>query len=223
MTNMTNQTNQSQNQTQDQTQSNPSPTSIKALKQLTTDQLIARMRIGVESIDPRIFELSNEQLDQAWTPDANIGLWPIRVVLGHLADVEMVFATRIRKIYAEESPTLAIFDEHAFVDSAIYGCTQGSTMSPPIGGDVATIHTLRSWLIAFLYQLDASDWERTGLHPDHGPVSIHTLAVYNCWHLERHAWFINAKTERFLGPRPVPEACSDSGCSKPGCQCGPQE
>lgn len=199
---------------------NPSPTTIKALKALTTEQLVARLRIGVESIDPRIFELTDDQLDQAWTSEANIGLWPIRVVIGHLADVEMVFATRIRKAFAEDNPTFAIFDEDAFVDSAIYGCTQGSTMQPPIGGDIATIHTLRSWMIAFVYQFSESDWQRTGLHPDHGPISIHTLAVYNCWHLERHAWFINAKTERFLGPRPPrPEACETGGCSKPDCQC----
>ncbi|MFK7758760.1 MAG: DinB family protein [Phycisphaerales bacterium] len=197
-----------------------SPTTIKALKALSTDELIARMRVGVECIDPRIFELTDDQLNQAWLPEANTGLWPIRVVLGHLADVEMVFATRIRKIFAEDNPILAIFDEHAFVDSAIYGCTEGSSMQPPIGGDVAAIHTLRSWLIAFLYQLEDQHWERTGMHPDHGPISIHTLAVYNCWHLERHAWFINAKTEKLLGPRPMPEACSTAGCDKPGCQCG---
>lgn len=202
------------------TTSNPSPTTIKALKALTTDELVGRLRIGVESIDPRIFELTDEQLNQAWRPEANIGLWPIRVVIGHLADVEMVFATRARKIFAEDNPTLAIFDEHAFVDSAIYGCTEGSTMQPPIGGDIAAIHTLRSWMVAFLYQLNASDWERTGLHPDHGPISLQTIAVYNCWHLERHAWFINAKTERFLGPRPERAECSEGGCSKPGCQCG---
>ena len=198
----------------------PAPTSIKSIKQLSIAELVARLRIGVESIDPRIFELCDDQLDQAWNPEAGIGLWPIRVVLGHLADVEMVFATRIRKIFAEDNPVLAIFDEHAFVDSAIYGCTEGSTMQPPIGGDIATIHTLRSWLVAFLYQIDESDWERTGLHPDHGPISIQTLAVYNCWHLERHAWFINAKAERFLGPRLVAEACNEGGCDKPGCQCG---
>ena len=197
----------------------PTPTSIRSLKELTTEELLGRLRIGVESIDPRVFELTDEQLNQAWLPDANIGRWPIRVVLGHLADVEMVFVTRIRKIFAEENPTLALFDEDAFVDSAIYGCTQGSTMQPPIGGDVATIHTLRSWLVAFLYQLEPSDWERTGLHPDQGPVSIHTLAIYNCWHLERHAWFINKKVERFLGARPQPEPCEQGGCGKPGCQC----
>lgn len=202
------------------TTTNPSPTTIKALQALTTDELIGRLRIGVESIDPRVFELTDVQLNQAWRPEANIGLWPIRVVIGHLADVEMVFATRARKIFAEDNPTLAIFDEHAFVDSAIYGCTEGSTMQPPIGGDIATIHTVRSWMVAFLYQLDAPDWERTGLHPDHGPITLQTIAVYNCWHLERHAWFINAKVERFLGPRPVLEACNEGGCSKPGCQCG---
>ena len=202
------------------TTTNPSPSTIKALKALTTDELIGRLRIGVESIDPRVFELTDVQLNQAWRPEANIGLWPIRVVIGHLADVEMVFATRARKIFAEDNPTLAIFDEHAFVDSAIYGCTEGSTMQPPIGGDIATIHTVRSWMVAFLYQLDAPDWERTGLHPDHGPITLQTIAVYNCWHLERHAWFINAKVERFLGPRPVLEACNKGGCSKPGCQCG---
>jgi DinB superfamily len=201
------------------TAQSPTPTSIKSLEKLSTDELIARLRVGVEWLDPRIFELTDDQLNQAWLPDANVGRWPIRVVLGHLADVEMVFSTRTRKIFAEDNPTLALFDEHAFIDSSIYGCTEGSTMQPPIGGDVATIHTLRSWLVAFLYQLEDEDWNQTGLHPDHGPVSIHKLAIYNCWHLERHAWFINAKVERFLGPRPVREACETGGCGKPDCQC----
>ena len=62
----------------------PTPTSIRSLSELSIDELLGRLRIGVESIDPRVFELSNEQLDQAWLPDANVGLWPIRVVLGHL-------------------------------------------------------------------------------------------------------------------------------------------
>lgn len=181
--------------------------------------LTARMRVGIEHLDPRVFELDLESLNQAWLPESGVGRWPIRVVLGHLADTEMVFARRIRHILAVDSPTLSLFDEMAYVDSGIYGCTEGSNLQPPIGGDVAMTHTTRSWLVALLMQLDEQQWSRVGMHPDRGPITLRSIADYACWHLEHHASYVNAKVFKILGPMPEPESCAPGGCSKPGCSC----
>ncbi len=177
------------------------------------------MRLGLEHFDPRVVELSGEQVSQAWLENADVGIWPIRVLLGHLADAELVLAHRIRKIISEDRPELSLWDEHAFIDGGIYGCTEGSTLLPPMGGDLAMIHTTRNWLCALLMQFNDEHWQRQGMHPTKGPVTAREIANQNCWHLEHHAWYLNAKIEKLLGPAPIPEPCDDGGCGKSGCGC----
>ncbi len=193
--------------------------SMREIKALDAPSLCARMRMGLEHFDPRVVELSQDQVSQAWLEDAGVGVWPIRVLIGHLADTELLLAQRIRKVIAEENPELPLWDEHAFIDGGIYGCTEGSTLLPPMGGDLAMIHTTRNWLCALLMQLEDSHWARQGLHPINGPMSAREIANYNCYHLEHHAWFLNAKIEKLLGPAPIPEPCGDGGCGKSGCGC----
>lgn len=192
---------------------------LAQIRALDTLALVSRLRIGVEHFDPRVFELSDEQLDTAWLPDAGCGRWPIRVLLGHLADAEIVNAHRVRRAFGEDRPTLAVWDEDAFIDSGLYGCTDATAFRPPIGGDIAAIHTTRSWIVAMLFQLEDHHWQRQALHPERGPISIRDIVDYNCFHLENHAVYLNAKVFKLLGPAPEPEACSPSGCARPGCAC----
>lgn len=189
------------------------------IRALDTHSLLARMRAGVEHFDPRVFDLTDEQLDQAWLPEAGVGRWPIRVLLGHLADAEIVLAHRIRRTFAEDRPTLAYWDENAFIDSGLYGCTEATGFRPPIGGDVAVIHTTRSWVVAMAFQFEDEHWTRQAMHVQNGPMTLREFADYACWHLEHHAAYLNAKVARILGPAPEPEACSPSGCARPGCAC----
>jgi len=194
--------------------------SMREIRDLDAASLTARMHIGLERFDPRVVELDNEQVSQGWLEDAGVGAWPIRVLIGHLADAELVLAFRIRKIIAEDNPTLHLWDEQAFIDGGLYGCTDGSNLLPPMGGDLAMIHTTRSWLVAMLMQLDEDQWNRQGMHPTNGPTTVRQIANQHCWHLEHHAWFLNAKIEKLLGPMPEPEPCAGGGsCGKSSCAC----
>lgn len=192
---------------------------LQEIKDLDAANLCARMRLGLEHFDPRIVELNAEQVSQAWLENTEVGVWPIRVLVGHLADAELVLAHRIRRILAEDRPELTLWDEHAFIDAGLYGCTEGSNLLPPMGGDLAMIHTTRNWLCALLMQLNDEQWQRQGLHPTNGPVRVRDIGDYHCFHLEHHAWYLNAKIEKLLGPAPTPEPCGDGGCGKPGCGC----
>jgi len=163
--------------------------------------LVARYAIGVEHFDRRMFDLPDDRLDMAFLPDAGVGNWPIRVLVGHLADAELAFVHRMRLVIAQENPILQAWDENAFIDSGIYGADRGSERSAPlpIGGPVATIHTLRKWTADLLRTLAPRAWERKGLHTVRGEQTLHTILAYDTWHLEHHAWFLNAKVERLLG------------------------
>lgn len=201
------------------------------IARMPTPELVRRYRFSVGAFDHRIFDLDDAQLDQAWLEEVGVGRWPARTLLGHLADAEVVFTHRIRKAVAEPGSVLSDWDEHAFVDAGLYDAPAPDTQTPnteapPVGAFVGAIYTQRQWVGEWLGKLADDAWTRSVLHPQRGELTLRDLAVINTWHLEHHAWFLNAKAERFLGPRPEPEACEThagkpGGCGS-GCACASQ-
>lgn len=191
---------------------------VETFHAMTLPELVRRFRRGVENFDRRMFDLTEEQLDQAFLPDAGVGRWPVRVVLGHIADADLVAVHRMRKIVAEDNPILTEWDEHAFVDQNLYGVGQGMAGGGVIGAFVAAIHVMRQWTGMWLASLTDAQLSRTGMHPSRGPQSVRDIAVYYTWHLENHAAFVNAKVERFLG-REAP-AQQDKAAPKAAGSCG---
>src|SRR4051812_9575035 len=130
--------------------------------------LVMRYRRGIEYIDRRIFELTEEQLDTAFLADAGVGQWPVRVLIGHLADAELVFSHRMRRVVGEDRPVLGVFDENSFIDSQIYGNGQKKYAQDPeadharvmsaLGGPLAVVHTLRQWTGQWLLTLSPQQW-----------------------------------------------------------------
>lgn len=189
---------------------NDKPSRIDAFLGLNNQDLIARYSTGIELCDRRVVSLDDGQLDTAFLPEANVGRWPVRVLLGHLADAELVFVHRMRRAVAEDNPLLAVFDEQAFIDSGLYGSVApmgqdagagaASPPPPPIGAFLATIHTLRKWTTQWLGSLSSKQWERGALHPERGPLTVRKIAEYDTWHLENHVWYLNRKVVKFLGP-----------------------
>lgn len=169
-----------------------------------TAPLLERFRGCVEGLDPRVFELDDERLDTAFLADAGVGKWPIRVVLGHLAETEVVQTHRIRRTLSEDRPVPSTWDEQAFVDSGIYGggiapAFGGGAIRPPIGAFVASVHTLRQWTAATLGLVPEAAWARVTMHPEFGELSVRAMVAFEVWHFEHHARFVNAKVARILG------------------------
>lgn len=168
------------------------------LKGLSNQALVARFKIGVERFDRRVVELDDSELDTAFRPEANVGRWPIRVLLGHLADAELAFVQRMRRVVAEDGAILQAWDENAFIDSGMYG-TPETGAKYPVGGFIATVHTLRQWTGEWLATLGDDKFARVGLHSERGEQSLRTILEYDVWHLEHHGWFLNKKVEKFRG------------------------
>lgn len=118
----------------------------------------------------------------------------MRVLLGHIADAELVFSHRMRRAVAEDHPVLAVFDENALIDSGMY---HGPAC--PMAGFVAVTHTLRTWTAEWMRTLTDAQWARTALHPERGELSVRMIANYATWHLEHHGWFLQRKLVRLLG------------------------
>lgn len=204
------------------------PETMDQVIALPPETLLPRYRRGIENFDRRIFSCTAEQYDQAFLADAGVGTWPVRVLLGHLADAEMVYTHRMRRAVAEDSPVLAVWDENAFVDANVYGLggapgSQADGHTTSMGGFLAVVHTLRLWTADWLATLAPGQWDRQALHPERGPLAVHQMVGMTTWHLEHHARFLRAKLDRLFGPgrAPVPgaenkEPCgSGCGCAKP--------
>lgn len=207
------------------------PMTVEQLMTLPTMTLIARFRRGIEVVDRRVFDLTERQIDQAFLPEAGVGRWPVRVLIGHCADAELAYAHRIRRAIAEEKPMIAAWDENAFVDSNIYGNRHDGYSDNPeadearvmhgLGGFLAVIHTLRQWMGQWLMTLDESAFDRTLMHPERGEESVRRMIALSTWHLEHHCGFLTKKLDKMvITPRPemAVEAGEGGGCGS-GCGC----
>lgn len=175
----------------------PTFESVAALSQ---GDILARFAKGVENFDRTLLALSDAQLDTAFLPSAGVGRWPVRVLIGHLADAELAFVQRMRRVVAEDRPVFSTWDENAFIDRAVYGSSDpaaapGTLRPQSVGAFIATIYTLRKWHAEWLAALPDSDWQRAGLHPERGEQTLRVILNYDVWHLEHHASFLKRKLE----------------------------
>jgi len=168
---------------------------LSSLERLPHDELVLRFKTGVENFDPRVLQLADSQLDTAFQPESGVGRWPCRVLLGHLADAEMLWNHRARRAVGEERPVFALWDENAFIDANIYG-TPETGPRHPAAAFIAVIHSQRLWMAGWFATLAERQWQRAGMHPERGAITVRRIAELTTWHLEHHAWFLNAKVAR---------------------------
>lgn len=202
---------------------------VEKFMAMPTHELIARYRRGVGNFDSRLFQLTDSQLSQAFLPDAGVGRWPVRVLLGHLADAELFFVGRLRRAVAEDAPVFEVWDEEAFIDSNMYG-NADTTPAPSeeadkaranhaLGGYLAVIHTLRQWAGQWLHTLSEEQMNRRAMHPQRGEQTVKTILAYATWHLEHHGKFLDLKLTKLVGEKEMEEGGCCGGSGGGGCGC----
>lgn len=93
------------------------------------------------------------------------GEWAIIEVVVHLADTEERALGRVRRMLAEEDPELEPFDQEALAEARRY-------LELDLNQGLGRLEQLRREHIAVLEALDASGWQRTGRHGEHGELSV---------------------------------------------------
>lgn len=145
-------------------------------------------------LETMLRDLPEDLLD--WKPSAD--RWSIAEVLGHLADIEMVYADRTRRMVTEDTPRLQKFDAAATVVVGDYPRGSGSeTLAYFVRSRRATIILLRS--------IPQDSGERDATHSELGNITLHQMlsewASHDLGHIRQIAELYRARAfHPYAGP-----------------------
>ena len=124
--------------------------------------------------------------ESCWDAVPIAGKWSIRQVVCHLADSEIVYADRMKRVQAEDNPTLFDADPDAFVPAL-----HCSVRPPEV--ELNVIEAVRAHMLPILRSCPVADFQRTGVHSTDGPMTLETLLERVTGHIPHHISFIEAK------------------------------
>jgi hypothetical protein len=114
------------------------------------------------------------------------GKWSTLEVICHLADFEIVGADRIKRVIAEDRPTLPDGDENLFAARLAY-------YSREIEDELQLIESIRASVARILQTLKDDDFARIGNHSAAGPLTLQQFVERGVNHVRHHVKFIDEK------------------------------
>jgi hypothetical protein len=149
--------------------------------------MIEEFSKGAEIVREAVKGLSSEELRAR--PVA--GKWSTLEVVCHLADFEIVGADRVKRVIAEETPTLPDGDENKFAARLAYH-------ERNVEDELQVIAGIRAQVTRILKTLGEKDFARVGNHTAAGPLTLEQLVERMAKHVSHHVRFIEEK-RRALG------------------------
>jgi hypothetical protein len=126
--------------------------------------------------------MADKEIDAAPVP----GKWSTRQVVCHIADFEPVYADRLKRVIAEDEPTLLSGDENLFAARLAYAQRN-------IEEELQLIEVTRRHVARILRTLKPQDFQRRGVHSTDGPLTLATLLARSAGHIPHHVKFIEEK------------------------------
>lgn len=150
----------------------------------TLQQLIEDYVAGAAQLRVAVRGMSREQL----TARPVAGKWSTLEVVCHLADFDPILADRMKRIIAEDKPTLLGADENRFAAALAYH-------ERDLEEELTIIERTRSQLARILRTLPESALERVGVHNERGPLTLERLLTLSAKHIPHHVQFIKEKRQ----------------------------
>jgi uncharacterized damage-inducible protein DinB len=145
-------------------------------------KLIDDYLAGPGKLRDAIAGMTDAQINAAPIP----GKWSTRQIICHIADFEPVYADRMKRVIAEETPTLFGGDPDLFAARLAYDRRD-------IAQELQLIETVRKHVASILKTLKPEDFQRTGNHSQRGPLTLETLLTNVTNHIPHHIKFIEEK------------------------------
>jgi len=144
--------------------------------------LIEEFGKGVGVVAEAVKGMSGEELRKRPV----VGKWSTLEVVCHLADFEIVGADRVKRVIAEDRPTLPDGDENKFAARLAYH-------ERKIEDELQVIAGIRAQVTRILKTLQDKDFARVGNHTVAGPLTLEQLVQRMAKHVRHHVGFIEEK------------------------------
>lgn len=154
---------------------------------MSLSALIDQYAAGPAALRTALAGMTAEQIDAAPIP----GKWSTRQVVCHIADTEPLYTERMKRVIAEERPTLFAVDPDVYAQHLAYG-------GRDLENELQLVECVRAQMVAILRTLPEAAFSREGVHSADGPLTLQTLLQRITNHVPHHIQTITDK-RRALG------------------------
>jgi uncharacterized damage-inducible protein DinB len=145
---------------------------------------------------PRVLEAGVAGLSQdelRFRPGAEH--WSIHENVVHVADTDLVGATRMRYVIAQPGSALVSFDQNAWARVLDYGALSMQEA-------LALLRAVRATTVEILRRAPADAWEQVGINTEAGPQTLEWLVEHFADHVHYHLRTIaKRRTQYAQAPR----------------------
>src|SRR5579862_9783113 len=148
----------------------------------TMSEMIDNYLAGAQSLRQAVAGMSRDQL----TARPVAGKWSTLEVVCHLADFDPILADRMKRVIAEERPTLLGADENRFAAALAYHARD-------LDEELTIIEQTRRQHARILRTVPDEALARVGVHNERGPRTLEQLLTTATNHIPHHVKFIAEK------------------------------
>jgi uncharacterized damage-inducible protein DinB len=150
----------------------------------TMQTLIDQYLAGPKQLRQAVAGMSREQL----TARPVAGKWSTLECVAHITDFEPIAADRMKRIIAEDNPSLIGADETQFAAALCYA-------DRDLQEELAIVEATRSQLARILRKQPDTALARAGMHNERGRLTLEVLLTYTINHIPHHVKFIQDKRQ----------------------------
>ena len=148
--------------------------------------LLKALRETAHAMESLLWNIDDEEL--GWRPDE--GEWSARELVVHMMEMERRYVDWLERIMRLDEPRIDAFDADSIEPS------------PPDGDDAVfdvmdEFAVQRRQAVYLLWSLDEADWQRCGVHPYLGPLTITQVAREMNEHDLAHLWQLRRLCDQF--------------------------
>jgi hypothetical protein len=107
------------------------------------------------------------------------GAWTILEVMCHLRDFEMIFTERVEHMLKKITPTFTPYDQNALV-------TENNYSEQTLSEVVQAFGLYRERTLSIFRGLEPQQWQRMGLHPKQGRMTVADMPERIVFHDSKH-------------------------------------
>jgi DinB family protein len=115
--------------------------------------------------------------------------WAAKEVMCHLRDTEEMFTARLEMIAAMDEPAFGAAGQGArilTIDTPDRWAEDRQYLRNDAAHALATFRKRREGLLAHLQALTPTQWQRGGIHPVRGRMTVEDFATMIAWHDDNH-------------------------------------